>query len=235
MCSCRGWAATSATARTVCQVRRAFPSWHRSISTEIYLCHACSYQEIVSATARTACQAAKPPTYPPAPRWPTLVSRTRINEFMITTDWVSPAFPFMLSWVLIMIYYIYGRPPSVRSASSRRAPCHRPHAAACQLGPAQAAPTPHHPLPHPAVGRSPVYLPYYRYHTPAERYPVSIKSGDNLSFPKKGARNGPRPPARGTGRVRWVVTSTLGAIVTQGSAVTPLCRPAGQPACAKGP
>jgi hypothetical protein len=27
-------------------VRRAFPSWKRSILTEIHLCHACSYQEI---------------------------------------------------------------------------------------------------------------------------------------------------------------------------------------------
>jgi hypothetical protein len=28
-------------------VSRPFPSWHRSISTEIYLCHACSCQEIL--------------------------------------------------------------------------------------------------------------------------------------------------------------------------------------------
>jgi hypothetical protein len=28
-------------------VGRAFPSWNRSILTEIYLCHACSYQEIL--------------------------------------------------------------------------------------------------------------------------------------------------------------------------------------------
>jgi hypothetical protein len=27
------------------QVSRAFPSWNRSILTEIYLCHACSYHE----------------------------------------------------------------------------------------------------------------------------------------------------------------------------------------------
>ena len=28
-------------------VSRPFPSWNRSISTEIYLCHACSCQEIL--------------------------------------------------------------------------------------------------------------------------------------------------------------------------------------------
>ena len=35
------------------------------------------------------------------------------------------------------------------------------------------------------VGRSPVYLPYYHYHTPAESYPIADKAGDNLSFPRK--------------------------------------------------
>eukprot|EP01049_Picozoa_sp_SAG25_P003024 SAG25_NODE_165_length_13094_cov_31.386149_12_plen_337_part_00 len=33
-------------------VSRAFPSWKRSILTEIYLCHACSYQEIEDGNAR---------------------------------------------------------------------------------------------------------------------------------------------------------------------------------------
>lgn len=37
------------------------------------------------------------------------------------------------------------------------------------------------------VGRSRVFLPYYRYKDPAEDYPVSVLLGDNLSFPKKGA------------------------------------------------
>ena len=27
------------------------------------------------------------------------------------------------------------------------------------------------------VGRSPVFLPYYHYHTPAESYPVAVKAG----------------------------------------------------------
>eukprot|EP01047_Picozoa_sp_COSAG01_P046042 COSAG01_NODE_4291_length_5167_cov_3.885556_2_plen_188_part_00 len=34
-------------------VSRAFPSWNRSILTEIYLCHACSYHEIGDGNART--------------------------------------------------------------------------------------------------------------------------------------------------------------------------------------
>ena len=37
------------------------------------------------------------------------------------------------------------------------------------------------------VGRSKVYLPYYRYKQPMERYPVSVLVGDNLSFPKRRA------------------------------------------------
>jgi hypothetical protein len=37
------------------------------------------------------------------------------------------------------------------------------------------------------VGRSRVYLPYYKYKKPLEDYPVSVLLGDNLSFPKKGA------------------------------------------------
>eukprot|EP01047_Picozoa_sp_COSAG01_P101012 COSAG01_NODE_30793_length_609_cov_1.443137_1_plen_61_part_10 len=32
---------------------RAFPSWNRSIWTEIHLCHACSYHEIEDGDART--------------------------------------------------------------------------------------------------------------------------------------------------------------------------------------
>jgi hypothetical protein len=32
-------------------VSRAFPSWNRSILTEIYLCHACSYHEIEDGNA----------------------------------------------------------------------------------------------------------------------------------------------------------------------------------------
>jgi hypothetical protein len=36
-------------------------------------------------------------------------------------------------------------------------------------------------------GRSKVYLPYYKYTTPMDKYPVSVPAGDNLSFPKKGA------------------------------------------------
>ena len=35
------------------------------------------------------------------------------------------------------------------------------------------------------IGRSKVYLPYYRYDQPREHYPVSILVGDNLSFPRK--------------------------------------------------
>jgi hypothetical protein len=34
-------------------VRLAFPSWNRSILTEIYLCHACSHHEIEDGNART--------------------------------------------------------------------------------------------------------------------------------------------------------------------------------------
>eukprot|EP01047_Picozoa_sp_COSAG01_P002175 COSAG01_NODE_56_length_31088_cov_39.354771_11_plen_184_part_00 len=34
-------------------VSRAFPSWKRSVSTEIYLCHACSYHAIEDGNART--------------------------------------------------------------------------------------------------------------------------------------------------------------------------------------
>jgi hypothetical protein len=34
-------------------VSRAFPSWDRSILTEIYLCHACSYHEVEDGNART--------------------------------------------------------------------------------------------------------------------------------------------------------------------------------------
>lgn len=37
------------------------------------------------------------------------------------------------------------------------------------------------------VGRSRVYLPYYRYKEPRETYPVSVLIGDNLSFPRKGS------------------------------------------------
>jgi len=37
------------------------------------------------------------------------------------------------------------------------------------------------------VGRSRVYLPYYRYKDPLETYPVSVLLGDNLSFPRKGS------------------------------------------------
>jgi hypothetical protein len=33
-------------------VSRAFPSWNRSILTEIYLCHACSYHETEDGNAR---------------------------------------------------------------------------------------------------------------------------------------------------------------------------------------
>jgi hypothetical protein len=35
------------------RVSRAFPSWNRSMLTDIYLCHACSYQEIENGSART--------------------------------------------------------------------------------------------------------------------------------------------------------------------------------------
>lgn len=38
------------------------------------------------------------------------------------------------------------------------------------------------------VGRSRVYLPYYRYKTPMDTYPISVLVGDNLSFPKKVTR-----------------------------------------------
>jgi hypothetical protein len=34
------------------EVSWAFPSWHRSILTEIYLCHACSYHEVEDGNAR---------------------------------------------------------------------------------------------------------------------------------------------------------------------------------------
>jgi hypothetical protein len=35
------------------RVSQAFPSWNRSMLTEIYLCHACSYQAIEDGNART--------------------------------------------------------------------------------------------------------------------------------------------------------------------------------------
>eukprot|EP01047_Picozoa_sp_COSAG01_P093404 COSAG01_NODE_24547_length_775_cov_0.991124_1_plen_118_part_10 len=34
-----------------CAVSAPFPSWHRSILTEIYLCHPCSYHEIEDGNA----------------------------------------------------------------------------------------------------------------------------------------------------------------------------------------
>jgi|EP01047_Picozoa_sp_COSAG01_P021296 hypothetical protein len=34
-------------------VSRAFPSWNRSVLTDIYLCHSCSYHEIEAGNART--------------------------------------------------------------------------------------------------------------------------------------------------------------------------------------
>jgi hypothetical protein len=37
-------------------VSRAFPSWNRSVLTEIYLCHACSYHEVEDGNARTGGQ-----------------------------------------------------------------------------------------------------------------------------------------------------------------------------------
>jgi hypothetical protein len=37
-------------------VSRAFPSWDRSILTEIYRCHDCSYHEIEDGHARTGCE-----------------------------------------------------------------------------------------------------------------------------------------------------------------------------------
>jgi hypothetical protein len=54
-------------------VSRAFPSWNRSILTEIYLCHACSYHETEDGNARTggappaAGAALRLPGQPPAP------------------------------------------------------------------------------------------------------------------------------------------------------------------------
>jgi hypothetical protein len=40
--------------QTLFEQARAFPYWNRSILTEIYLCHACSYlQEIEDGNART--------------------------------------------------------------------------------------------------------------------------------------------------------------------------------------
>ena len=38
-------------------------------------------------------------------------------------------------------------------------------------------------------GRSSVFLPYYGYTEPRDEYPNSVPSGDNLSFPKRGACN----------------------------------------------
>jgi hypothetical protein len=37
-------------------VSRAFPSWKRSILTEIYLCHACSYHETEDGNARAGAE-----------------------------------------------------------------------------------------------------------------------------------------------------------------------------------
>jgi hypothetical protein len=40
------------------------------------------------------------------------------------------------------------------------------------------------------VGRATVYLPHYYYHEPADRYNISIATGDNLSFLKRGMCKG---------------------------------------------
>jgi hypothetical protein len=57
-------------------VSRAFPSWKRSVLTEIYLCHACSYHEIEDGNTRVGrppssagrrSQRPPPPTTPPGP------------------------------------------------------------------------------------------------------------------------------------------------------------------------
>jgi hypothetical protein len=50
-------------------------------------------------------------------------------------------------------------------------------------------------------GRSKVYLPYYGYKEPQDEYAVSVPSGDNLSFPKKGACNATQE--LGDGRCLW--------------------------------
>jgi diketogulonate reductase-like aldo/keto reductase len=42
------------------EARRPFPSWNRCILTEIYLCHACSYQEIKDGNGRAGCAGAQP-------------------------------------------------------------------------------------------------------------------------------------------------------------------------------
>jgi hypothetical protein len=54
--------------RSCMHVSRAFPSCNRSILTEIYLCHACSYQEIGDGNARTG--GARPLRGGGAPRRP---------------------------------------------------------------------------------------------------------------------------------------------------------------------
>jgi hypothetical protein len=51
------------------------------------------------------------------------------------------------------------------------------------------------------VGRSKVYLPYYRYKQPMERYPLSVLVGDNLSFPKRKACT--EAQALGDGGCTW--------------------------------
>jgi hypothetical protein len=45
-------------------VSRAFPSWNRSMLTEIYLCHACSYQEIEDGHARAGTPGRVASTHP---------------------------------------------------------------------------------------------------------------------------------------------------------------------------
>eukprot|EP01047_Picozoa_sp_COSAG01_P045867 COSAG01_NODE_4258_length_5201_cov_4.634065_6_plen_143_part_00 len=66
---------------------RAFPSWTRSILTEIYLCHACSYHEIEDGNARAGERATaimhvvngSKSALTPAVRTPLLTRRARMS------------------------------------------------------------------------------------------------------------------------------------------------------------
>jgi len=55
------------------------------------------------------------------------------------------------------------------------------------------------------VGRSKVFMPYYRYPDPLDTYPLSVLVGDNLSFPRKRACD--ESQALGEGGCTWKRTS----------------------------
>jgi hypothetical protein len=64
-----------------CSVGRAFSSWNRSILTEIYLCHACSYHEILRTTAPPRSHPSSAGTLtrvgPPPQTWLSAVTKVR--------------------------------------------------------------------------------------------------------------------------------------------------------------